>query len=96
MESAVDDLLLLFPGQLDEIHGIAGNADGKLRVFFRVIHGVEKRFPFQYVHINVVTCSGKVGVQQGDELDAAFTFLLAQGLRNDGEGLGDAVQGVDI
>lgn len=33
VESAVDDLLLLFPGQLDEIHGIAGNADGKLRVF---------------------------------------------------------------
>ena len=29
MEGAVDDLLLLFPGQLDEVHGIAGNADGE-------------------------------------------------------------------
>ena len=35
--------------------------------------------------LDVVPGGGKVGVQQGDELRAAFPFFLAQGLRHDGE-----------
>ena len=69
----------------------------RLRVFFRVIHGVQQGFPFQHVHVQMmVPGGGKIGVQQGDEFGAAFPFFLAQGLRHDGEGVGNAVQGVVI
>ena len=44
----------------------------------------------------MVPGGGKIGVQQGDEFGAAFPFFLAQGLRHDGEGVGNAVQGVVI
>lgn len=32
MEGTVDDIKLLLTGQLDEIHGVAGNPDGQLRI----------------------------------------------------------------
>lgn len=44
MECAGDDFALLLFGETVEVDRIAGNADGEVGVFFRVMVGIDERF----------------------------------------------------
>ena len=56
-EGAGDHVTLLLRGQGVETHGVTGDADGELRVFFRVGDGVFQGFAAQYVDVQVLTPS---------------------------------------
>ncbi len=55
-EGAGDHVTLLLRGQGVETHGVTGDADGELRVFFRVGDGVFQGFAAQYVDVQVQPC----------------------------------------
>ena len=45
MERAGDDFPLLLPGELVEVHRVAGDPDGQAGVLLRVIVGVNEGLP---------------------------------------------------
>src|SRR5215207_7911550 len=49
MESAVDDVHLLLAGESDEVHRVAGHADGEARILLRMIHRVDQRLAIEHV-----------------------------------------------
>ena len=57
---AGDDVQLLLTGQVDELHGVAGDADGEVLVFglLGVLHGVDQHFLAEDVHIQVMCAPG--------------------------------------
>ena len=81
----------MLPGQFDEIDRIAGNADGELRVLLWMIHGVQQRLTVHHIDVHVVAMFFCIGVQQRHKISDAVLLLLAEGLRHNGEGIGDAV-----
>ena len=58
VETAADNFQLVFAAQFHEVYGISGNADGELRIFLRMFHGVFQHFTVQYVHVEVVCTFG--------------------------------------
>jgi hypothetical protein len=54
-EGTGDHVTLLFRGQGVETHGVAGDADGQLRVLFRVGDGVFQGLAAQHVDVQVLT-----------------------------------------
>ena len=61
MEGAGDYLALLLRSELDEVHGVTGHADGKLRVLLGVYHGVLQRCALKHVDVDVVAGGVEVG-----------------------------------
>ena len=68
VEGTGDDLVLLLLGELDEVHRIAGDADGQLRIALRMLLRVQQGFLGEHIHIQVVAALLYVAVQQGDEV----------------------------
>ena len=68
MEATADNFQLVFAAQLHEVYGITGNADGELRIFFRMLNGIFQHFTVQYVHIEVVRAFGEVTVHHGNQV----------------------------
>ena len=44
--------------ELDEVNRIATDADGELRVFLRVLHGIDEQFAVEDVDVEVVSAVG--------------------------------------
>ena len=57
MESPADDIQLLLPGQLDEIHRVAGYPDSKLGIKLRMLHSVKQNISIQNIYVDVVAVS---------------------------------------
>ena len=72
VETAADNFQLVFAAQFHEVYGISGNADGKLRIFLRMFHGVFQHFTVQYVHVEMVCTFGEVTVHHGNQILYAF------------------------
>lgn len=89
-----DNVQLLLTGQVDELHGIAGNTDGEVRVFFllRMLHGVQQLFLAEHVHVQVMRTLIEVAVHDLHEVVHALAGSMAQRIGVDGLGVGDAVQ----
>ena len=89
---------LLFASELDEAHGVAGNADGEVLVFFlvRVFHGVFQLFDTENVHVQVVAALAEVAVEHLHELVRAFFVVVAECIRVDRLRIADAVQSVFV
>src|SRR5262245_44338139 len=71
MESPVDDVHLLLARQPYEVHRVAGDADGEVRVLLQVVHRVHERLAVQHVHVHVVAGDAEERVEDaGEVLDA--------------------------
>ena len=62
VERSRDNVELLSPGELYEVHGVARNADCQLRIFFRVIHCVLENLAPEHVDVQVLPLVGHVAV----------------------------------
>ena len=83
MESAGDNIILLFLGQLDEVYSVSADTDGQLRILFRMLLSVQQSFTIQYVYVQVVTAFFSIAVQQANQIfNLLFIchdkFLLAE------------------
>ena len=96
VEGAGDNFQLVFARKFHEVHGVAADADGELRIFLGVHHGVFQHFAVEDVHVEVVCSLGEVAVNHGDEVLHAFFVGGSEALRHDAEGVGDAVLGVAV
>ena len=72
VDGTMDNVVLLLLGELDEVYGVAGNADGQLRILFRVVHRVEQRFALEHVHVQVMAVLREVAVQQRNQVRLLF------------------------
>ncbi|MNH96121.1 hypothetical protein D3C73_487830 [compost metagenome] len=91
-------MLLLF-GQRVEANGITGYADGQLRIFLRVFHGVQQHLTVHHVDVQVLTTFQvgfvvEVTIHQAGQVGFLGFHVFAQGVRHDGEGIGDTIFGV--
>ena len=98
MASAADDVVLLLLREREELDGVAGHADGEVGVFglFRMGLCVKQLFHAEHVHVQVVGSLLKVSVHHGHQLLGAFFVAMAQGVRANGLGVADAIQGVFV
>ena len=78
VETAADNFQLVFAAQFHEVYGISGNADGKLRIFLRMFHGVFQHFTVQYVHVQVVSAFGEVTIHHCHQIFYAIFFSSSQ------------------
>ena len=100
MEGAGNNVELLLARELDEVHGVAGNAHRQLRIFFRMIHRIEERFTIEDVHVDVVRTfvriSSEIAVEQAREFDFALGEVFSECARNHRERVGNAVERIVI
>ena len=68
MEGTRNDLVLLLLGERVEVHGIAGNADGQLRILLGVSLSVEQRLTIEDVDVQVVATLLGVSVEHVDQV----------------------------
>src|SRR4051794_24022590 len=54
VEGAVDHIHLLLARQPDEVHRIAGHANGETGILFGVVHCIHQRVAVQHVDVHVV------------------------------------------
>ena len=87
----MDNVKLLLARELDEVHRITRDADGELRILFRMLHGVFQRFTGKDVDVDVMATIAEVAVKHADQIVDPLVLGLAQRLGNDGEGVGDTV-----
>src|SRR3954464_3060555 len=78
VESAIDDIHLLLARQPHEVDRVAGNADGELRVFLRVVHGVEQHLAVENVDVGMIPCAAEKSVEQTDEVSGLVIWRAAQ------------------
>lgn len=64
VEGSADDVILLLGCQLDEVYGIAGNADGQLGVIFGMFLSIQQGVTVQNVDIEVMAALGSIAVQK--------------------------------
>ncbi len=93
---AGDDVQLLLTGQVDELHGVTGDADGEVLVLWLLgmLHGVQQHFLAEDIHIQVMCAPGEIAVKDVDQILGALPVTVAQGTGVDCLGVGNAVQGV--
>ena len=63
MNRTLNDLELLLSRQLNKVYGIPGDADRKLRIFFRVLHRVKEKFPANDIDVPMVPFVSEVSVE---------------------------------
>ena len=54
VDCAVNDVQLLFAGELNEIDRVSGDTDGQLGIFFWVVHRVDKGLPINNIDVDVM------------------------------------------
>lgn len=91
VEGARDDLELMLTAELDEVHRIARDSDGELRVVLWVLHSILEHLSVEHVHIEVMCPLGEVAIHHRDEVLDLLVLVRAQGVWNDAEGIADPV-----
>ena len=69
---------LLFLGELDEVHRVAGDTHGQVRVLLRVIDGILELFLAQHVDVGVVQTMAIAGVQNAYKVADALVLIAAR------------------
>ncbi len=90
MEGAFNDFQLLLTRKA-EIDGIAGNTYGQCRILFGMSHGIRQYPAVHHVDIQVMSALGEITVQYGYKIVNTFQRRFAQGIRDDGKGIGNDV-----
>ena len=78
VERTGDHVELLLLGELDEVHRVAGDAHGQVRVLFRMLDGILELFLAQHVDVGVVQTVAVAGVQNAHEVADALILVAAQ------------------
>ena len=81
VERTGDHVELLLLGELDEVHRVAGDAHGQVRVLFRMLDGILELFLAQHVDVGVVQTVAVAGVQNAHEVADALILVAAQAIR---------------
>gem|GEM_PF-6288936 len=91
---AGNDIELLLARQVDELHGIAGDADGEVRVLglFGVLHRVDELLCTEDIDVEMVSALSEVAVHHVDEIVRAFVKRVAERIGADRLGVGNAVK----
>ena len=70
---------LLLACKLDEVYGIARNADCKLRILLRMLHCIDKKFAVEYIHVEVMTTVwSEIAVEQVHQIAHLCCIVLAK------------------
>ena len=80
MEGALNHLKLLFPGKTIKVHCITGNSNGKGRITFRVLHGLQKGLTIYHVYIQVMGSLSKISIQDPGKVRLLLSQILSQRL----------------
>ena len=83
VERTGDHVELLLLGELDEVHRVAGDAHGQVRVLFRMLDGILELFLAQHVDVGVVQTVAVAGVQNAHEVADALILVAAQAIRGE-------------
>lgn len=81
MERTGDHVELLFLGELDEVHRVAGDAHGQVRVLLRMLDGILELLLAQHVDVGVVQAVAIAGVQDANEVADTLFLVAAQTIR---------------
>ena len=68
MEGSGNNLVLLLLGKLDEVYRIAGDTDGKLRIFLGVSLRIKKRLASEHVNVEMMAALFYVAVKKSYEI----------------------------
>ena len=64
-----NDIQLLFTRQLHKVHGIAGHADGQLRIFLRMFHRIHQQILVEHIDVEMLaTVRSEITIQQADQI----------------------------
>ena len=96
MKTPADDFELVLAAQLREVHGIARDADRKLRVFLGVLHGVFEHLAVQHVDVQVVCALGEIAVEHRHEVLDTLSGRRAERFGHDREGVRNTVLRVAV
>ena len=94
VERTGDHVELLLLGELDEVHRVAGDTHGQVRVLLRVLDGILELLLAQHVDVGVVQAVAVAGVKDAYEVADTFVLVAAQTIRGDGVGQRDAVKSI--
>src|SRR6476469_1646507 len=78
VESAVDDIQLLFTRQPHEVHSVARDANGQARIFLRVVHRVHQGLAVQDVDVHVIAGRAEEAVENGRQIRYPIRLPLTQ------------------
>lgn len=80
MRISCDDIELLFSGEIDELDGIAGDADGEVGVFglLRMLHRILELIDAEDVDVEMVGSLIEVTVEYVDEVACTLIFIIAK------------------
>ena len=81
VERTGDHVELLFLGELDEVHRVAGDAHGQVRVLLRMLDGILELLLAQHVDVGVVQAVAIAGVQDANEVADTLFLVAAQTIR---------------
>ena len=65
-------------GKAVEIDSITRNTDGEVWIFPRIVHGVNKKFTIQHIHIKVLRVLRKIAVQNVDKVVYSAFFVMSK------------------
>src|SRR5690554_865874 len=91
VECSMNDIELLFSGELDEVHCVATHSDGELWIEFRMLHCIQEYLPIQDVHIDMVSSFVKVSIEKTHQILRLLRSALSQCTRYDTERIGDPI-----
>ena len=86
----------MLAAQLHEVHGIAGNADGQVRVLLRMLVGCHQRLAVENVDVQMMRVLREITAHDGDEVIDLLVLGLAECARRDGERVGDTIAAVGV
>src|SRR6516164_732184 len=74
VERAVDDVHLLLAREPYEVHRVARDTDGEIRILLRVLHRIHQRLAIEHIHVHVKTRHAEVRIQDAGEVGDAVLF----------------------
>src|SRR6185437_12019341 len=93
-ERTVDYIHLLLTSETNEVHGISRDADRQVRVFFRMIHAIQKGVAIQDIHVHVVTRNAEESVKHASQICNPVLRNSSEPLGNQRGSKRDAIGGV--
>ena len=93
MAGSRDNVKLLLAREVDELDCIAGHADGEVCILLLlgVLHGVNKLFLAEDVHVQVVSAALKVAIKDANQVRNPLLLGLSEGVGVYRLGVGNTV-----
>ncbi len=91
---AGDNVKLLLTGEVDELYGITGNTNGKVRIFFLfgMFHSVNELLCTEDIYIKMVRALIEIAVHDLNKVVHPLVITVTESIGADGLGVGDTVK----